>query len=473
MSDPFDPFIEETPTPAFTGSPPGYESEETLMDPAHQSLAEALNITFKLLVVVMLVLVALFVMSGFRQVKESQRGIKVTLGRVVESDVAPGWTFVAPFPVGELILIETGTKQLEIKEEFGPAAQLGQSIESATKSMHTLNPEDSSSVVTADLNIAHTWWGVVWTRNDVEANKQNIHEEFEDEIVRTAVERGVVHAMANITIDQLLKQGVAGAAGGSGESSITVNVRNRAQETLDALKAGIRIESISLIGKSPPGRLKEDFARVTKAEAGAAKSLEDAQKEARTQLNATAGDAHAALLALIDEYGQAIELEEEDRAEQLLATIDTVLEGEPYEFEGRTVVVAGRVTDVIESAKSYRTNVVASARAREESFLTKLAQFRALEPAVYVAREWSPAFRDFRFNGGVEVVLVPRGTDPVQIVLSSDPDISKELEQARNRGEISESMERSYGAVDQAYRDRGDAERMRDREKRRRQNSGG
>ncbi len=467
-----DPFKEETSTSAFSGSSPGYESEETLMDPAHQSLAEALNITFKLLVVVMLVLVALFVMSGFRQVKESQRGIKVTLGRVVESDVAPGWTFVAPFPVGELLLIETGTKQIELKEEFGPAAVSGQGIENATKSMHTLNPEDASSVVTADLNLAHTWWGVVWTRNDVEANRQNIHEEFEDEIVRTAVERGVVHAMANITIDQLLKQGVAGATGG-GESSITVNVRNLAQETLDALEAGIRIESISLIGKSPPGRLKEDFARVTKAEAGAAKSLEDAQKEARTQLNATAGDAHAALLTLIDEYGQAIELEDEARAEQLLDTIDTVLEGEPYEFEGRTVVVAGWVTDVIESAKSYRTNVVASARAREQSFLTKLAQFRALDPAVYVAREWSPAFQDFRLNGGVEVVLVPSGTDPVEIILSSDPDIGKEKEQARNRGEISKSMERSYGAVDDAYRDRKGIEREREREKRRRQNSGG
>src|SRR5215470_16874631 len=50
------------------------------MDPANQSLADALRLSFRVLQIVMLVLVVLFLASGFRTVKEGQSGVATVWG---------------------------------------------------------------------------------------------------------------------------------------------------------------------------------------------------------------------------------------------------------------------------------------------------------------------------------------------------------------------------------------------------------
>jgi hypothetical protein len=57
----------------------------SLMDPANQSLAEALKISFRIVQLAMVVLAALFVFSGFQTVEENEKGIRVTLGKKGES----------------------------------------------------------------------------------------------------------------------------------------------------------------------------------------------------------------------------------------------------------------------------------------------------------------------------------------------------------------------------------------------------
>ena len=53
------------------------------MDPANQSLAEALRLSFRVLQVVILVLVVLFVFSGFQTVDEGQSGVLLRWGKIL------------------------------------------------------------------------------------------------------------------------------------------------------------------------------------------------------------------------------------------------------------------------------------------------------------------------------------------------------------------------------------------------------
>jgi hypothetical protein len=57
------------------------------MDPANQSLGEALRLSYRVLQVAILVLVVVFLFSGFQQVQDGQTGVKTFFGRIVG---APG-----------------------------------------------------------------------------------------------------------------------------------------------------------------------------------------------------------------------------------------------------------------------------------------------------------------------------------------------------------------------------------------------
>jgi short-subunit dehydrogenase len=48
-----------------------------------------------------------------------------------------------------------------------------------------------------------------------------------------------------------------------------------------------------------------------------------------------------------------------------------------------------------------------------------------------VQREWSVAMREFLSRDSVQVMVLPPGATTVSLQLNSDPDILKEIEQAR------------------------------------------
>ena len=62
---------------------PGTEAAmRQAMDPANQSLGEALRLSYRVLQLGILVLVAVFLLSGFQTVQEGQTGVKTVFGRI-------------------------------------------------------------------------------------------------------------------------------------------------------------------------------------------------------------------------------------------------------------------------------------------------------------------------------------------------------------------------------------------------------
>src|ERR1051326_6168762 len=142
----------------------GAAEEGSGLDPANQSLAEALSLVFKILQFGMLLIVAAFVFSGFASVNANEKGIRLLFGRQTGRDLPPGPYFTAPLPLGEIVRVGTGLEPLEIDETFWPRLQENEKklgIQDLAKmGKASLKPGEDGSLLTGDANLAHALWSV-------------------------------------------------------------------------------------------------------------------------------------------------------------------------------------------------------------------------------------------------------------------------------------------------------------------------
>ncbi len=405
---------------------PGEPETGSLLDPANQSLAEALRVTFYLLMVGMVVIFVLFLFSGFQTVREGESGVRLLWGRVTEDDLQPGPRFSFPYPLGELIRVPTGSARLEVNEAFWPKLtdeQKRMKIEQLAGSKPSLRPVEDGFLITGDRVIAHAQWTVTYRRARPKEFVQNILTEHEEKIVRSAVQRGVLQAVAQTPIDDFLKQS------GEDKGAVAERAKATAQVLLDRVRSGIVIERLSVHEKIPPLAVLNDFNSVQGAEQKAGKVRVDAETEAGNMLNAVAGGAHRFLVSQIEDYERAIERNDEAAQERTLQTILALLDGRAAVINGETVenAVSGEVTRILNDARQYRTSVVTRRQAELATFQAKLAQFTT-NPAVVLHRDLTDALMTFMGRENVEKFLLPPGTDTLEVLLSSDPEIKKAIE---------------------------------------------
>jgi len=413
----------------------------SLMDPANQSLAEALRITFRLLQLAMVVLAVLYLGSGLHSIQTNQRGIRLLFGRVVAQDLRPGFQLAPPYPIGELVKVDVGNKELPIDRMFWPYVEPGREQQSIEQLRATpgLSPEQDGSMLTADRAIAHTQWNIVYRRANATQYAEAVYPPHETGLVVAAAMRGIVQAVAGVEIDALLKQGA------SEDGSVALAAKSIAQQTLATMGlegTGLAIEQLSLEAKIPPAYLRESFSSVLQATSRASKAVEDAQREANTVLSNTAGGAAPLLLDLIDEYERSIDSGGEEAAEETLARINRILDGEPVTIDGAEVRVAigGEAAQALAEAQQYRSTVVDQARSDLENFQAKLVQFRT-NPAVMVNGDWSAALTSFFADERVEVFFNPPGVDTVELLISRDPQIAAAAEQRIREQRIQRTRE--------------------------------
>lgn len=410
-------------------------AEAAALDPANQSLADALDVIYKLVILAMIALAALWVLSGFRVVNEGSRGVRVLFGRIQDSNLEPGFRWSAPFPFGELVSVDQGYREVPVQREFWfyvpEGADPAPEKNSPTPS---LNPDQggAGSVLTKDGNIAHTRWRISYTRQGVSDFAANVNPEFEERLVKTASMRGIVQATAMVSIDTLLKQG-----GQEGSSAVAEQARIIAQGILDRSSTGIQIQQFILDSAIPPLYVRTDFAAVQSAVAKANEQRESAESDARRTLNEVAGDAAPKLLELIDQYELALAQNKVDQSNAVLSQIDGVLmsgRGSAAASEAPVVRTSGRAAQLLDEANLYRSQVVSQGQSDLARFEAKRKQFEA-NPAVMVKNEWSDAYLAFVNQPSVEVMLFPKGTDLINLLLNRDPSIERAQDQARRQRE--------------------------------------
>lgn len=442
-TDPAPAPIEDRPASVTLRGTSAADARAAALDEANRSLAEALRVTFRLLQVAMVVLAALYALSGFQSIKSDERGIRVVFGEATATDLPPGFQFSWPYPVGEMIKVNTGTQEARLNREFWPYVAVGKedstTIDQLSRTMK-LNPDQDGALLTGDGNLAHTKWKVVYTRAEPFSYAQNVFTPDEDRIVRAAVRRGVVRAVAEITIDQLLKQSQ------SEDASVASRARLIAQDTLDELGAGIRVERLTLDGEViPPVAVRSQFAGVQAAASRAGQAVTAAEQQAQTTLNFVAGLAAPDILSQMDLYERQLAEGDRDAAAVTLERIHAIMEGRPVDLSdvgGRVVEaqISGEVARLLNEATQYRAEAVNTARSDLALFTAKLEQFRS-NPEVMIQTEWADAFSMFLAQESVSAFTLPPGLMQVRLQINPDPDIQNEQVVADRRRRAEDARE--------------------------------
>lgn len=430
------------------------------LDPANQSLADALRLSFRLLQLAMFVLIVFYVMTGWNTVEEQENGIRLTFGRIQNTTpLERGLHLSWPYPVGEFIKVRVSPRTVDLRETttdaqgqpvIREAFWLGLSREERSEPFERVNrritqglvPGEDGSVITADSNLAHTRWQVTYIISDPMRLESRIldSENGVDPLVRRCVERGVVRACAGTGLDDIIQS----------RDQLNYRVKAYAQEMLDTLDCGIVIQSANCIEARPPRQILESYEGVSQAWAEAHKAIETATDEATRVMNKVAGRQHRQLAALIRVYESVYDGLEPDEAdlailetvygedrtavafrldtpERVLAEIDSVLTSPD---------VAGTVAEIINGARSESTNIVTRAQEGWQRYMAYRDRYRQ-DPALVIYTLWADTLSRI-YSGDLEIFAVPSNMKELDLWINRDPQLQEQWRREKARRQISE-----------------------------------
>jgi len=416
------PATDDPTNPAVTAMPSA-EDLDGQLDPAQQSLAEALKVSFGILKVAMFGLLVAYLLSGTFSVGSNEVAVRLRFGDYVgdpgERVLERGTYLAAPFPIEQVIKVDTRPVTIDLDKEFWYELTAGQGTsrdELRAGRKGPLNPVKDGSLLTGDFNIAHARWSLTYRVADPVAYITNVgRPALGEEIVRCAIQQGIVQAIAQLSAEDLLK--------GVVNREIAVGI---AQRRLDDMQTGLQLDQLNLDQVTAPMSVVASFDNVTTAEADRSQRIVEAQ-QARTRILAeTAGEAAEPLLELVVAYEQSSEAGTPEETAAAEAEIDRAFAS--LHVDNRPI--GGEAARIINAANTYRTQVVERVRSERETFERLLPQYEQ-NPRIILSRLWEDA-RETILTGDVETFYTVAGQ--LQLQLNRDPEIQKmkQQEQIRN-----------------------------------------
>jgi len=407
-------------------------------DAATRSLADALQVSFALLKVAMVVLLLIYLGSGVFRVPEQSRAVRLIFGQIVKDQAGVSRIYDAglylglPYPIGEVIQVPVTSQTTRLDKPFWFEVReqdLGKDIAELAEQYanRALNPEQDGSLLTGDANIVMGRFRVTWKIRDPALFIEHVGLADADEdlnplaraarLVRNTAERSIVHAVAEVSADAFI-------SGGSGTN--TEKAARLTQGLLDELRSGIQIERIEAVRHIPPPSAYAAFQAVSNAESQRANQINQARQEAARTLGATAGRATEALVELIERYELAIEAGRTDQAEALLGQINTALAERSVPVEAGALEIGGAVAERINQAEAYRDRAREQVKAEAQAFTDLLAAYRA-NPRILVNRLWQNTRERVLTAEGVETIYAP--TTDLRLDIGGDPKIERQRQQ--------------------------------------------
>lgn len=422
--------------PQSTGKSAGGE-----LDAAGKALSEALRISFFVLKIIMVVLIVVFLASGFRMVESDEQAIVLRFGKIrgVGEDriLKPGlvgplpwlhWVF--PYPIDNIVKIPVAKKQNLPINSFWyyqkPSELLPQNQTTKIRPPETLNPTIDGYCITrsekqnraiagssgSDYNIIHCKWQLTYQIDNPERFFKNTYtddvkpgQSYADVIAKSVkpllerlFEDAVVTAMVNYTIDEAI----------SSQDRIPKHVKKLLQEKLDLINSGIAVVSVQLTDITWPRQVDNAFLASIKASQESQKTISEAKGYAENTLNETAGPV----------------------AIQLFETLKNETAPEE-EKELMWFQLAGQAQEKIAGARAYRTKVVETAKANAE-YLQKLLPEYQKRPELVVQKIYQDAIEYILNNVDEKVILQPaEGAKDreIRILINRDQTLTPKLEE--------------------------------------------
>lgn len=399
------------------------ESEIEQLDPAQQSLAEALRVSFGILKAAMVLALVAYAFSGTFSVGSNEVALRLRFGDYVggpgQRVLERGTYLAAPFPLEQVVKIDTRPMTLAIDEAFW--YESGERDQGMTRDQirnsraRPLNPLRDGSLVTGDLNIAHARWTVTYRVSDPVAFVTNVGERpLAESLVGCAAQQGIVQAIAQLPADDLLK--------GVVNREVATSV---AQRRLTEMGTGLTIDQLTLDKVSAPVSVIGSFDAVTTAESDRSQRIVSAQQDRARILGEAAGEGAEKILALLDRFERAGEAGTPDE----VATAEREIEAALGDLSIAGTTIGGEVAQVVNAAKTYRTQVVERVKGDSETFQRLLPQYER-NPRIILSRLWEDA-RERILTGDVETFYTVPGK--LELQLNRDPVIQKERQQEQMR----------------------------------------
>ncbi len=393
-------------------------------DPAQRALAEALRLSFGILRLLLVGLVIAYGFSGLFSVGSNEVALRLRFGDYVgspgEQVLERGTYLAAPFPIEQVITIDTRPQSLELDRDFWYETGLAERGRTAAERRRfrsgPLDPTRDGSLITADLNIVHARWTVTYRVADPVAYLTNVGDpELARDLVRCTVAQGIVHAVARLPADDLLRAAI------NRDAAAAI-----ARERLAAMATGLTVDQLALEEVAVPASVADSFEAVTSAETGRAQQIVAAERQRAKILGETAGEASPRLLALIDAFERATAAGLVSEAAALEREIETAID----ELRVDALPIGGEVAGLINAAKTHRARVVEQVRADREAFTRLLPEYDRHPRLVQaMLRE---ACRAAIFTGDVETFYTTPGR--LELQLNRDPAVQKQRQQERMRG---------------------------------------
>lgn len=403
------------------------------LDEAGRSLAEALRYSFIILKVIMVILVLIFLGSGFRTVGSDEQALVLRFGKIrglgEKRVLGPGLHWVFPYPIDEIVKIPVEKKVNLPINSFWYYQKLTDAVPDETKSRvnipEKLDPikdgycitrsekkEDLTSGDSSDYNIMHSKWQLTYKIDDPERFFKNIYVEHAKpgqayaqvitgsitSLLENIVADAVVTAIVNYTIDEAI----------SSEQRIPRHVEALVQQKLDGMASGLKAVSVQLTAASPPRQVEYDFLASIMASQFAQRAMSQAQGYAEKTLNEATGFAGLFRNKTIADLNEP---EEE------------LLWGQ----------VAGSAAEILAGARAYRTEVVESARANAQYLLTLLPEYRK-RPQLVIQKIYQDALEYVFENTDEKIIILPTETvkgREIRVLLNRDPSIKPRSKQSQ------------------------------------------
>lgn len=276
------PHDERPPGPPGT---PGSQPPETPVDAGSQALAEALRSSFAIVKFVMVLLVLLFLGSGFFTVGPQERAIILRLGKPVGDGesalLGPGLHWSFPYPIDEYVKISITGIQRVTSSVGWYAITPEQELSGQEPPMGGQMMPGDGYVLTADGNIAHSRATLTYRINDPIRYVFNFVNA--SNAVQSALDNALLFAASQFSVDQVLTTDVI---------AFTEAVRRRTAELVEQQQLGIIIEQFT-VQSIPPRQLKDPFANVLRAEVTRNKVLTEARSHENQVLSRASADAES------------------------------------------------------------------------------------------------------------------------------------------------------------------------------------
>ena len=400
------------------------EGMRDALDPATQSLGEALKLSYRLLQVGIVALVIVFLFSGFQSVPEGFTGVKTLFGAIAgkegEEQVQPGLQPFWPYPIGDLQVFEQ-RRVLRLDRPFWPASMnqgdqrqktLQEQIDSADPNAG-LKPGADGSLLTKEGDLAHAQFEAEYVIADAVKYLQSTSPESADRIVTAALRQAAVEAASTLTLAEFTdSRDVVGPV-----------VRERAQRTLDRLGVGMELVSVRATERIAPLAVQSRFRDVQTARENAKGEVERARQNAVTILTQIAGgEVYNELLAMIRQYEEALESGRASDADAILTRLGARMEAND---------VGGEVSQIVSRARASESALKARLE-RDSKRLESLAASYKESRGQVVKQLWLDAVREALDNPQAEMFAAPTLLGMLNLRLTS----SNEIMQSRRDSEF-------------------------------------